>query len=725
MRWGQGSLQEIDHLPFVSPLVKSAATAKEPAQIAGLTAAALDPALDAAERRRRSSTTRSTSSSARAELGDRPPPGGRRRAAAPKGLMERAAALLARGRAPGDHGRQRPLLGPRGGGAAGAGGGAAASPCSSMVSGAAACPADHELVFSRARGVGLKGADVALVDRRADRLPARLRRQLRRGDEDRPARRRAERAERQPRRRSLPSWSATSPARLAAIRARQRRAGLARALARVSCARSRTSGVQPSARSWRRSALAAAPGARLRASWARCSTATRSSSATAATSSPTPGASSTPTSPAAGSTRARSVASALGPARRSAPRSPIPTARSACCSATAPSASPGWSSTRWRVTASDVVGVMGNNGIWALEHHPMEFLYGYSVAAELRPETRYDQMVEALGCDGVLVREPGELRPALERAFESGGRRWSTCSPTRGRLPAQIEPGLRVCRRAPPALRRGLRSSRGRRGAEPRRAGCRALRPQFRSRSKRPSPRKAAPCPRRSSVRGPGADRHLPALCFVHAREAGEQSLHGTARQLVAVDLRRVVGVELLVDRRCGGRRSRHRDAALHGCSDLRRQTGLKDLAHVACDCLQLGRERRVGRDVALAHPHNACLQRGVERRCVVVADDELGGAAADVDHHARLIAGRRPLVAPRNVSCASSSPVRTFASSPRERTRSLNCGPLTASRTAEVSTARLRSQPALDLLAVSREHVERAVGGLVGELALRIYAVP
>jgi acetolactate synthase-1/2/3 large subunit len=67
-----------------------------------------------------------------------------------------------------------------------------------------------------------------------------------------------------------------------------------------------------------------------------------------------------------------------------------------------------------------VVGVMGNNGIWALEHHPMKFLYGYSVAAELRPETRYEKMVEALGCDGILVRDPGKLRPALERAFESG-----------------------------------------------------------------------------------------------------------------------------------------------------------------------------------------------------------------------------------------------------------------------------------------------------------------
>jgi acetolactate synthase-1/2/3 large subunit len=67
-----------------------------------------------------------------------------------------------------------------------------------------------------------------------------------------------------------------------------------------------------------------------------------------------------------------------------------------------------------------VVGVMGNNGIWGLEHHPMQFLYGYSVAAELRPETAYEQMVEALGCEGILVREPDELRPALERAFASG-----------------------------------------------------------------------------------------------------------------------------------------------------------------------------------------------------------------------------------------------------------------------------------------------------------------
>ncbi|HSZ05339.1 MAG TPA: acetolactate synthase [Solirubrobacteraceae bacterium] len=68
----------------------------------------------------------------------------------------------------------------------------------------------------------------------------------------------------------------------------------------------------------------------------------------------------------------------------------------------------------------NVVGVMGNNGIWALEKHPMEFLYGYSVAADLRPGTRYDQVVEALGCHGELVERPADVRPALERAFAAG-----------------------------------------------------------------------------------------------------------------------------------------------------------------------------------------------------------------------------------------------------------------------------------------------------------------
>ncbi len=68
----------------------------------------------------------------------------------------------------------------------------------------------------------------------------------------------------------------------------------------------------------------------------------------------------------------------------------------------------------------NVVGVMGNNGIWALEKHPMEFLYGYSVAAELRPATRYDEVVTALGGHGELVDRPEDVAPAVERAFSAG-----------------------------------------------------------------------------------------------------------------------------------------------------------------------------------------------------------------------------------------------------------------------------------------------------------------
>lgn len=50
----------------------------------------------------------------------------------------------------------------------------------------------------------------------------------------------------------------------------------------------------------------------------------------------------------------------------------------------------------------------------------MEMIYGYSVVAELRPGTRYDEVVSALGGHGELVSSPAELRHALDRAFNSG-----------------------------------------------------------------------------------------------------------------------------------------------------------------------------------------------------------------------------------------------------------------------------------------------------------------
>jgi acetolactate synthase-1/2/3 large subunit len=67
-----------------------------------------------------------------------------------------------------------------------------------------------------------------------------------------------------------------------------------------------------------------------------------------------------------------------------------------------------------------VVMVCGNNGIWGLEKHPMQALYGYDVAADLQPGCRYDQVVTALGGNGELVTEPAAIGPALRRAFDSG-----------------------------------------------------------------------------------------------------------------------------------------------------------------------------------------------------------------------------------------------------------------------------------------------------------------
>jgi acetolactate synthase-1/2/3 large subunit len=67
-----------------------------------------------------------------------------------------------------------------------------------------------------------------------------------------------------------------------------------------------------------------------------------------------------------------------------------------------------------------VVCVVGNNGIWALEKHPMQSMLGASVAADLGHKTRYDKVVEALGGYGELVERPEDIRPALDRAFKSG-----------------------------------------------------------------------------------------------------------------------------------------------------------------------------------------------------------------------------------------------------------------------------------------------------------------
>ena len=66
-----------------------------------------------------------------------------------------------------------------------------------------------------------------------------------------------------------------------------------------------------------------------------------------------------------------------------------------------------------------VVLVVGNNAGWGLEKAAMRPLFGYDVAADLAPQTRYDEVVRALGGAGELVTRPRDIGPALRRAFAS------------------------------------------------------------------------------------------------------------------------------------------------------------------------------------------------------------------------------------------------------------------------------------------------------------------
>lgn len=67
-----------------------------------------------------------------------------------------------------------------------------------------------------------------------------------------------------------------------------------------------------------------------------------------------------------------------------------------------------------------VVMIVGNNGMWGLEKHPMQAIYGWDMACDLQPGCRYDEVVRALGGAGETVSSPDEVGPALDRAFASG-----------------------------------------------------------------------------------------------------------------------------------------------------------------------------------------------------------------------------------------------------------------------------------------------------------------
>jgi thiamine pyrophosphate-dependent acetolactate synthase large subunit-like protein len=412
MRWGAGSLQEIDHLPFVSPLVKSAETVKEPGEIAARTAAALDLALSAPYGPTFVDYPLDVVfSEAEPEIPPLP-----QREPQPAAGVDEAAALLA--------GAERPavmagsgLYWGRGEAELRALAEALGIPVFLNGLGRGCLPADHELAFSRARGAGLKGADVALVV--GVPIDFRLGFGGSFGEETKLIRLDAAANELAANRTPEVDLVGDVATTLAALREsviggpRRSDAWLeelrtveaekrAAEQAELNDARSPLHPVRVYKELGEvldRNAIVVGDGGDF-VSYAGRFIETYE-----------PGCWMDP-----------GPFGCLGAGPGQAIGAKLAHPERQVCLLLGDGAF-GFAGMEFDTLARHglpVVGVMGNNGIWALEHHPMKFLYGYSVAAELRPETPYEKVVEALGCDGIEVRGPMQLRPALERAFESG-----------------------------------------------------------------------------------------------------------------------------------------------------------------------------------------------------------------------------------------------------------------------------------------------------------------
>src|SRR3954468_19443312 len=432
MRWGQGSLQELDHVPFVRPLTKLAATKKKTAEIPGLVDDALrvavephsgptfvDFPLDLVFMESQDEQRPATGHDGAAE------PVARDGAA-----LERAAALPRRARRPGLlRGAQRPVI--RAGRNLwwGHGEGALLAlaqelriPVSLNGLARGCVPADHELFFSRARGMGLKGADVALVVG----VPMDFRLGFGQSfgeDIELVVVDRAEPVRRHPRAVAAelvggigPTLDALregtvsaraggrtpdTPAWVAALRATEREKRAAER-AELDDARSPLHPV----RLYRelgevldRNAIVVGDGGDFVSYAGRF------------VDSYEPGCWMDP---------GPFGCLGAGPGYALAAKLAHPDRQVVLLSGDGAFGFGGMEYDTLARHGVDVVGVIGNNGIWGLEKHPMESLYGYSVAAELRPATRYDRVVEALGGHGELVERPEDLKGALERAFSAG-----------------------------------------------------------------------------------------------------------------------------------------------------------------------------------------------------------------------------------------------------------------------------------------------------------------
>src|ERR1700754_2622395 len=160
-RWGQGSLQEIDHVPFVRPVVKLAATAGATPEIPGL----VDEAVAVAERPHGGPVFLDCPLDIvfmESEAEEMPEVAAPRSPLADSDALERAAGLLADAERPVIMAGTNLYWG-RGEDALRELAEARGIPVFLNGLGRGCLPADHRLAFARARKTALEEADVALV----------------------------------------------------------------------------------------------------------------------------------------------------------------------------------------------------------------------------------------------------------------------------------------------------------------------------------------------------------------------------------------------------------------------------------------------------------------------------------------------------------------------------------------------------------------------------------
>ncbi len=70
-----------------------------------------------------------------------------------------------------------------------------------------------------------------------------------------------------------------------------------------------------------------------------------------------------------------------------------------------------------------IVVVISNDRLWGMVARGQKMSHGkkfFGLGTSLSNKTRYDKYAEAFNCFGELVTDPNEIRPALQRAFDSG-----------------------------------------------------------------------------------------------------------------------------------------------------------------------------------------------------------------------------------------------------------------------------------------------------------------